>query len=185
MSVNRNLLLLRLVGVSLALSVAGCAHLTPYYEANIDGHKAVTEVGCFGPSSSVELEPAPGISVSAYSESRPMNGIKLRVEIYSDNGGQFAFANDTAVITSPAFSEPLKIQMEKFTADYGEKFVAGPTDLLVIKPNRRFDTYIKSRSAARNFDLQLPDARAGGRLISFPTIHFRSALKAYIGVCEA
>lgn len=176
---------LRFLPVVPVLFLAGCAHLTSYYEINTDGNKPFTSMGCTGPSSSATIEPVPGISVMADAGSRPMEPIKLRIEIYSDRGGQFAFTSGIATLSSPTFRQPIKAEMEQFTADYHEGFVAGPTDLLTIKPRGRFDTDITSAAFAEQFDLQLPDARANGSLVSFPVIHFKRALKAYIGVCEA
>lgn len=172
-------------GLAAILFFTGCAHVTNYYEENIEGKQPFTTMGCFGPTSRAFLDSISGISIMVNEYGTPADGIKIRIEVYSETGGRFSFTSNFVTLSSAEFSDPIKVQMEDFTVDYHAGAVTGPMAELVIKQNSRFDTNIKLPIKAKEFYLQLPEALINGNLASFPRFHFKGTIKAYIGLCEA
>lgn len=167
------------------LCFSGCAHVTNFYEANVDGAHATTIMGCYGPSSYATFESGSGVTILANEYSNNADEVKVRIEVYSKTGAKFSFSSEFVTVNSDDFKEAISIKMEDFTADYHAGFVASPTADLVIAENRRFATNIKFPAKSNEFYLQLPDAWSNGASVHFPRIHFKNAIKAYIGFCEA
>jgi len=167
------------------LFLVACAHMTSYYEASLPGAAANTVMGCYGPSSSVQIQSAPGFTIFANALSENADEIKVKIGIYTTKGGQFSFTSDSVFLRAETVNLARKIEMEHFINGSGQQFTKSQAGFFDFKAGDRLDTYIRVSPKINSFDVQLPDAMVNGNLMSFPAIHFQSTVKAYIGFCEA
>jgi hypothetical protein len=109
----------------------------------------------------------------------------IHINVNAKTAGRFSYSSNMVTLKSTEFIEPIKVKIADFTTGFPTSIVVSPTADIVITEHGYYNANIKLPSSAKEFSLQLPDMLINSYKMSLPRIHFKRAMKSYIGFCEA
>ena len=154
-----------------SLTLTGCLHFQPYYEANVDGDVPVTSRGCEPPTSKVEFLPS-GIRLTVEATIMPDDAVWLALEAHTNGepGRTFNFLPRTVIFSDTQSGSSSYINMNNVV-------VRDST----LEPYPIFIGHVVLPGEPDDFYVQLPSAQTNYGPTRFLPIHFHRRHRFYKG----